>query len=195
VRGGVQSPAGFQLRIELREILPSIWRRFVVPGAIALPGLHRVIQDVMGWENYHLHLFRFGEKEYGVPDPDYSDDPTEMRNERGRRLREFLRNEGDVFGYEYDFGNGWEHDLVLERIVTGVEVTDAVCLEGERSCPPEDVGGPSGYMDYLEALRDPSHPDHREMVEWRGPSFNPERFDLVRINLRLSHLPWSRRRA
>jgi hypothetical protein len=116
------------------EILPPIWRRFLVPGAIALPGLHRVIQEVMGWENDHLHIFRFGEKKYGVPDPDY---PTEMRNEKGRRLREFLRDEGDVFGYEYDFGDGWEHDIVLERIVTGVEVTDAVCLEGGRSCPPE----------------------------------------------------------
>jgi hypothetical protein len=186
-----KAPAGFQLRIELREILPPIWRRFQVPGAIALPGLHRVIQEVMGWENYHLHLFRFGEKEYGVPDPDY---PSEMRNERGRRLREFLRDEGEVFVYKYDFGDSWEHDGVLERIVTGVEVTDALCLEGERSCPPEDVGGPSGYMDYLEALRNPSHPDHGEMVAWRGPSFNPERFDLAMINRRLSHLPWSRQR-
>ena len=76
-----KKPAGFQFRIELREILPPVWRRFLVPGAIALPGLHRVIQEVMGWENYHLHIFRFGEKEYGVPDPDY---PTEMRNEKGR---------------------------------------------------------------------------------------------------------------
>jgi len=142
-------PAGFQLRIALRDISPLIWRRFLVPGAIALPGLHRVIQEVMGWENYHLHLYRFGEKEYGIPDPAY---PTEMRNERGRRLREFLRDEGDVFGYEYDFGDSWEHDLVFERIVTGSEVTGAVCLEGERSCPPEDVGGPTGYMDYLEVL-------------------------------------------
>jgi len=192
VRGSVQAPAGFQLRIELKEILPPIWRRFVVPGAIALPGLHRVIQEVMGWENYHLHIFRFGEKEYGVPDPDY---PTEMRNEKGRCLREFLRDEGVVFGYEYDFGNRWEHGIVVERIVAGAEVTDAVCLEGGRSCPPEDVGGPSGYMGYLEALRDTSHPDHREKVAWRGPSFNPERFDLARINHRLSHLPWSRRRA
>ena len=118
-----------------------------------------------------------------------------MRNERGRCLREFLRDEGVVFGYEYDFGNGWEHDIVLERIVTGVDVADAVCLEGERSCPPEDVGGPSGYMDYLEALRDSSHPDHREMVMWRGPSFKPERFDLASINRRLPQLSRSRRRG
>jgi len=109
VRSRVQSPAGFQLRIALRDISPPIWRRFQIPGVITLPGLHRVIQVVMGWENYHLHLFRFGEKEYGIPDPDF---PTEMRNERGRRLHEFLRDEGEVFGYEYDFGDSWEHELV-----------------------------------------------------------------------------------
>ncbi len=117
-----------------------------------------------------------------------------MRNERGRRLREFLHEDGKVFGYEYDFGHSWEHDIVFEGIVTGVDVADAVCLEGERSCLPEDVGGPSGYIDYLETLRDPSHPDHREMVEWRGSSFNPERFDPARINRRLHQLSWSRRR-
>jgi len=80
VRGGVQAPAGFQLRIELREILPPISRRFLVPGAIALPGLHRVIQEVMGWENYHLHNFRFGEKEYGVPDPGTLVQPRAVRS-------------------------------------------------------------------------------------------------------------------
>jgi len=151
-----------------------------------------VIQEVMGWENCHLHLFRFGKKEYGMPDPEY---PSEMRNERGRRLREFLRNEGETLGYQYDFGDNWEHDVVVERIVTGAEVTDAKVLEGERACPPEDVGGPPGYMEYLEVLKDPSHPDHQQMVEWRGPSFDPERFDLKRINRRLSQLSRSRRRA
>ena len=192
MRGSVEAPMGFQLRIELMEVLPPVWRRFLVPGSITLPGLHRVIQEVMGWENYHLHLFRFGKKEYGIPDPEY---PSEMRNERGRRLREFLRDEGEMFEYQYDFGDNWEHDVVVERIVTGVEVTAARCLEGERSCPPEDVGSPSGYMEYLEALKDPSHPDHQQMVEWRGPSFDPERFDLKRINRRLSVLSRSRRRA
>ncbi|MBE0602189.1 MAG: plasmid pRiA4b ORF-3 family protein [Deltaproteobacteria bacterium] len=179
------APAGFRLRIELKEVLPPVWRRFLVPGSITLPGLHRVIQAVMGWENCHLHLFRFGNKEYGIPDPEF---PSEMRNERGRRLHEFLRNEGETFGYEYDFGDSWEHDLVVERIVTGAEAGDTRCMEGERACPAEDVGGPPGYMDYLEALRDPSHPDHEEMVMWRGTSFDPERFNLERINRRLSQL-------
>jgi hypothetical protein len=192
VRGSVAAPAGFQLRIELREVLPSAWRRFLVPGSITLPGLHRVIQEVMGWENLHLHLFRFGKKEYRTPDPEYL---SEMRNERGRRLREFLRDEGEMFGYQYDFGDNWEHDLVVERIMTGAEVMDAKCLEGERSCPPEDVGGPPGYMEYLEALKDPSHPDHQQMVEWRGPLFDPERFDPATINRRLPQLSRRRRRA
>lgn len=192
MRGSVEVPTGFQLRIELREVLPQVWRRFLVPGSIALSGLHRVIQEVMGWENCHLHLFRFGNKEYGIPDPEF---PSEMRSERGRRLHEFLHNEGETFGYEYDFGDSWEHDIVVERIVTDAEIVDAKCLEGERACPPEDVGGPPGYMEYLEALKDPSHPDHQQMVEWRGPSFDPERFDLKRINRRLSQLSRSRRRT
>jgi hypothetical protein len=126
-------------------------------------------------------------KEYGIPDPEY---PSEMRNERGRHLREFLRDEGEMFGYEYDFGDSWEHDLILERIVTGVEVTDATCIEGERACPPEDVGGPPGYMEYLETKRDPSCPDHQQRVEWMGPAFDPER-----INRRLLQLFRSRRRG
>ena len=189
MKSSVDAPAGFQLRIELREVLPPVWRRFLVPGSITLPGLHRVIQEVMGWENYHLHLFRFGKKEYGIPDPGYT---SEMRNERGRRLREFLRDEGGMFGYQYDFGDNWEHDVVVERNVTCAEVTEAKVLDGERACPPEDVGGPPGYTEYLEALKDPSHPDHQQMVEWRGPSFDPERFDLATINRRL---PRSRRRG
>lgn len=176
-------PSGLQLRIELRDILPAVWRRFLVPGSIALPALHRVIQEVMGWENCHLHLFRFGGKEYGIPDPEF---PSEMRNQRGRRLREFFREEGTVFGYRYDFGDGWEHDIVVERILHGASDTELVCLEGARACPPEDVGGPSGYMDYLEALRSPSLPQHEEMAMWRGSSFDPERFDLERVNRRLS---------
>ncbi len=93
------------------------------------------------------------------------------------------------------FGDNWEHDVVVERILADAEVTDARCLEGERACPPGDVGGPPGYMDYLVAIRDPSHPEHDEMVEWRGPSFDPERFDLPGINRRLSRLPRSRRGA
>ena len=151
-----------------------------------------MIQEVMGWENCHLHLFRFGKKEYGIPDPEY---PSEMRNERGRRLREFLRDEGEVFGYVYDFGDNWEHDVVVERIVTDAEVTDARCVEGERACPPEDVGGPPGYMEYLEAMQDPSHPDYPQMVEWRGRSFDPERFDPAGINRRLSLFSRRSRRA
>jgi hypothetical protein len=192
VRGSDQTPAGFQLRIELKEVLPLVWRRFLVPGSISLPTLHRVIQEVMGWENCHLHVFRFGEKRFGDPDPEF---PSDMRNQRGRRLREFIREEGAVFGYQYDFGDDWEHVVVIERIVIGTEVKEAVCLAGERACPPEDAGGPPGYMEYLEALQDPSHPEHEQMVEWRGPSFDPERFDLAKINRRLSMVSRKRRRA
>ena len=117
-----------------------------------------------------------------------------MRNQRGRRLQEFIPEEGAVFEYEYDFGDGWEHDIVVERILYGANEAEPVCLEGARSCPPEDVGGPHGYKDYLEALHDPSHPEHGEMVMW-SILFDPERFDLAKINRRLSLLPRRRGRA
>jgi Plasmid pRiA4b ORF-3-like protein len=167
VRGSVEAPVGFQLRIELREVLPPVWRRFLVPGSITLPASSR---DPGG---------------HGVGELPPPPLPVRREGVRDSRSRVPL---GDA-------KNNWEHDVVVERIVTGAEVTDARCLEGERACPPEDGGGPPGYMEYLEALQNPSHPDHQQMVDWRGPSFDPERFDLKRINRRLSLLSRSRRRA
>jgi len=128
----------------MREVLPPVWRRFLVPGSVTLPGLHRVIQEVMGWENYHLHLFRFGEKVYGVS---RSRVPLGDAERTGSACANFSAKRGDV-RVPVRLGDNWEHDVVVVRIVTGVEVTDARCLEGGRACPPEDVGGPPGYMDY-----------------------------------------------
>jgi hypothetical protein len=183
-------PGGYRLRITIREVKPPVGRLIVVRGDITLTGFHRVIQAVMGWADYHLYLFRFGEREYGLPDDEF---PSETRYERGRKLREFLLEERQSFVYEYDFGDDWKHDVLLEKIHPGPDVPYAECLDGARSCPPEDVGGPWGYEKFLKAFRDPSHSDHEQMARWAGRSFDPERFDLPSINFRLGLMARRRR--
>ncbi len=133
----------------------------------------------MGWTDTHLHAFRAPSGVYGVPDPDF---PGDITNERGVRLDK-VAGEGDVLIYEYDFGDGWEHEIHVEA----VEPADSAiryprCTGGERACPPEDCGGPPGYADLVAILNDPSHEEHAAMREWAGPDFEPERFDLEEIN-------------
>jgi len=172
-----------QFRVALKEIAPEIWRRVQVPAAYTFWDLHVAIQDAMGWMDCHLHVFRFAKPrsrkatEIGIPDPDG------LPGERCLPgwevpLQKFFSTPGDSCDYEYDFGDGWEHSLVLEAIqLPEGDSAYPRCIAGERSCPPEDVGGPHGYQDFLEALLDPRHPEHREMVTWSGGDFDTERFD------------------
>ncbi len=172
----------YQLKVTLREIHPPIWRRIQVWQDTPLARLHRILQIVMGWEDYHLHEFHIGRRVYGVPDPD---DERTMIDERRQQLREVVPQVGTSFEYVYDFGDDWRHELLLEAIVLPEpEQRYPCCLAGERQTPPEDVGGPSGFAAYLEALTDPNHEEHESMLEWRGP-FDAESFAPAAVNRRL----------
>lgn len=170
------------LRVSLRDLSPAIWRRIRVPSTITLPRLHYAIQIAMGWKDYHLHEFEFAGTRYGVPDEDGLMEG--LKDERGVRLGELLREPRlDRFTYAYDYGDDWMHDVAVEAIGLNAEgVRGVTCLGGANACPPEDVGGTSGYLEFLEALRDPMHEEHRQMIEWAGGDFDPASFDVDLAN-------------
>jgi hypothetical protein len=177
-------PNTFTLRIALLEHQPEIWRRLLVPGSVRLDKLHLIFQVAMGWTNSHLHQFRIGHALYGMH---YDDWPDEELHEVKFRFSDVQQN--DPFRYEYDFGDSWEHEVVVERAHTVRTVLQfPVCLEGANACPPEDCGGTGGYADLLEALADPSHPEHRQYRQWAGRNFDPAAFDLAAINAALQRL-------
>lgn len=170
----------YQLKITLQGSKPPIWRRIQVANNTTLEELHMIIQVVMGWSNYHLHQFVIGDVYYGVPESDYDFD---MKNEVRVKLSSVVNRENDSFIYEYDFGDSWVHQIVVEKILSPeAEVHYPVCVTGKRACPPEDCGGIWGYDDFLEAIQDPNHPEHEDMLEWIGGEFDPEAFDLDVIN-------------
>lgn len=170
----------FELRVTLRGVDPSIWRRLRVPAEIRLPALHRVLQRAMGWQSSHLHEFVVGGVSFGEPAEEDNYGPID---ERRIRLSQLIRRPGDRITYVYDFGDGWEHDLLLERAVHDpVAAAATVCLAGARACPPEDCGGIGGYADFLAAIADPGHERHDEYRQWIGGDFDAEHFDLGAVN-------------
>jgi hypothetical protein len=175
-------PPVYQLKITLDGIKPLIWRRILVSGDVKLYKLHKILQAVMGWENYHLHLFTVDDVIYAYPSPD-DPWPMETKNERRARLSDVVPDEKTKFDYEYDLGDSWHHIVLVEKILYSEEGLERpVCLEGKRCAPPEDCGGKSGYRTFLKAISDPNHPDHEWLLEWAGGEFDPERFDLEKVN-------------
>jgi hypothetical protein len=191
-----------QYKISLRDISPLIWRRIQVPEGYTFWDLHVAIQDSMGWLDCHLHAFRFPETdgkrriEIGIPDED-SNHPI---------LRGWEIAVGDYFIrpgvhalYEYDFGDGWEHDIVLEGVLLGEpKLKYPRCIAGEHACPPEDCGGAPGYQHLLKVLRQPDHPEHADSVGWlKGHAknyypFDPERFDMHAIRFADPKKRWAK---
>lgn len=168
----------YQLKVTLEEIEPPVWRQLEVSGDITLSKLHSVIQLAMGWLDYHLHEFRMGDVTYGEPDPEFDDD-REVKDDRRARLSRSVSGVGEEFIYLYDFGDGWTHRVVVEDIrPREPRIRYPRVLAGARACSPEDVGGPDGYVDFLEAIVDPKHPEHDAMLEWVGGEFDPEAFDV-----------------
>ncbi|MDP9312438.1 MAG: plasmid pRiA4b ORF-3 family protein [Chloroflexota bacterium] len=179
-------PAIYQLKVTLHDSKPPIWRRVQVPSDITLSKLHDILQIVMGWTDSHLHQFIVGQTYYGIPDPMWGRD---VKNERRTKLHQVAPEEKAKFTYEYDFGDDWLHDIVVEKILPAVEGTHyPLCIKGKRACPPEDCGGVWGYDSFLEAIRNPNHPEHDDMLEWAGGDFDPEAFDMEDVNRQLTRL-------
>lgn len=168
------------LHIELNDIEPTIWRRFLVPETITLGKLHRVIQAVMGWTDSHLHEFDIAGEKYGTPSSDDWGAP--VNSETRKTLVNALQGK-KRFGYLYDFGDSWEHRITVEKRLPMISAPqEHYCIEGENACPPEDVGGALGYQDFLDAMANPAHPDHDDRVEWYGGVFEASVYDCKPVN-------------
>ncbi len=170
----------YQLKITLKGSKPPIWRRLLVRSDTPLPVVSDVLLAAMGWLNYHLHQFVVGGEQIGVPD---EDDWAQVTDEATLRLDQIAPDAGSRFTFEYDFGDGWEHLVLVEKVLP-LEPGEMYprCVAGRRACPPEDVGGIWGYAGFLEAIGDPAHPEHGEYLEWVGGSFDAEAFDLEAAN-------------
>lgn len=167
----------YEVRVTLCGIAPAIWRRFLVRGDITLYRLHGVLQAVMGWSDSHLYDFVIGATRYGPAKGDYGRD---AKDDGKTRLDMVADAPGRSFTYTYDFGDGWEHDIVVEKILPPEgEPRLPVCLAGERACPPEDSGGPPGYEEFLKTMK------ARWPKRGKAPTFDPEAFDVRAINSRL----------
>ncbi len=182
----------YQLKVVLSHIKPPIWRRLVVDSRIPLDVLHDAIQLSMGWEDYHMHQFtdRQGVVYAELPEDEFIAMPgPPVLDEAEILLNEVLNEEKDWLNYEYDFGDGWMHKVILEKVLPHEKNQfPVVCIKGRRACPPEDCGGAWGYQNLLEQLENPGSEEYDELLEWLGEDFNPEKFDLPAINLLLQDI-------
>ena len=186
----------YHLHVTLEGVEPRIWRRLQVPGNASLGWLHGVIQVAMGWTNSHLHRFNVGTRQYSDLSFDldeYEESPRTL-DENAVTLLDIAPRARTAFTYSYDFGDSWGHRITVEKILDPDPSAArlAQCLDGKRSCPPEDCGGVWGYADLLKVIRNPKHEEYESMMEWLGGSFDPEVFDRVRTNKHLKRLKWPR---
>jgi hypothetical protein len=195
VRAGRKNVAlTYQIQILLNGSQPSIWRRLLVPGAANLGWVHAVLQVAMGWTNSHLHQFICGETIYAdecVRCEQFEGDPP-ILDERKFTLAKLLTDTGQGLIYDYDFGDSWEHLIIVEKVFSAPASTSpaAVCLAGSHACPPEDCGGIGGYAELLKALKNKKHPEHKSMKEWLGRPFEPGLLDVAKTNHWLRKLKW-----
>ena len=174
----------YQIQIALKGFKPKIWRRILIPSDLLLSDFHMIIQTTMGWTNSHLHQFIKNRTFYTVRmhDDDLWD---EMDNVDYKKMKisDLLEKEKEKIIYDYDFGDSWEHDIILEKILPiDDKIKYPICLTGKMNCPPEDCGGVWGYADMLEILKQPDHEEYESYMEWLGDDFDPEYFDKDEIN-------------
>jgi len=188
----------YLLKIRLLEIEPEIWRRFVVPADITLDRLHDVIQIVMGWTDSHLHEFTIGKKRY----TEYPKSKEDGLEDGKYHLVNLIKQKGRTFTYLYDFGDKWEHEVLLEDShYFNPELQHPIeCLDGARACPPEDVGGVEEFFEFCRVLKDPTDEEHEHYRQWssRYPFYSDyemERFEIDKVNWQLMwYIRWSRER-
>jgi hypothetical protein len=176
-----------QLKISLKNSTPPIWRRVLVKSSISFYELHYTIQIAMGWGNYHLFEFKIGDYRIGITDEDF-DDPesgtSKIIDSKEITLDEVIsKGEFKNFSYEYDFGDGWIHSIVVEKTMPlDPDKFYPVCIKGKLNCPPEDCGGLYGYYNFLEIISNKKHPEYRNMVKWMGGRFDPIEFEVEDVN-------------
>ena len=176
-----------QLKITLLGIDPKIYRIIQVPVTITLRNLHKVLQRVLEWQNYHLYQFGKAGQSFGPKSRDF--DMPEVQNDKSVPLAALLPKPRHKLYYEYDFGDGWLHEILLQKILAAAEgVRYPVCIQGKHAGPPEDSGGPPGYCNLLEALDDPAHEGHEEAKDWLGEDYDAYAFDLEGVNRRLRRI-------
>ena len=171
-----------RIRFELQDLEPKIWRRVDVPLSSTLAALHDIVQVSFHWQDYHLYEFVAGERVYGVPSDEDEFYDRKVYKAAAIRLKTLVERGVDRFLYVYDFGDDWRHDVIVEEVRDGGEDTEyPAFVDGARRCPPEDVGGTDGFMEFLEAVLDASHEEHDRMIEWYGGPFDPEDIDEQRV--------------
>jgi hypothetical protein len=180
----------FQVQVVLNNSKPKIWRRLLVPSDLFLSDFHYVIQTAMGWTNSHLHQF-IKDRTFYAKKMAGDDLWDEMDNVdyKGIRISDMLKKEKDKILYEYDFGDGWVHTVILEKILPADKNTDyPVCIAGKMSCPPEDCGGVWGFAEMMEIVKDRAHEEYESCLEWLGEDFDPKRFDMDQVNKMLKRM-------
>ena len=176
----------YQFKVSLKGIHPPIWRRIQVPEDYDFYELHVAIQDAMGWYDSHLHQYKIMNPKTGEPEiidmPDDEYDDIEIIDEKITKIAKYFKTIKKA-NYEYDFGDAWEHEIVLEKVILAIDgETYPKCVAGKRACPPEDCGGVWGYEELLDIMKDPKHPEYKRYKRWLGKKFEPEKFDAAEVS-------------
>lgn len=175
-------PTVHVLRLSLRYVKPEVWRRIVVKSDMPVPKFAKMLEQAMGWAGYHLHMIDVGGLLFGIPD----DGDDYIINEKAVTVKHLLPREQTSLRWNYDFGDGWEHDVVVEAIEPlNAKAKYPIVLDGARACPPEDVGGPPGYDELLRVLSNPKNKEYASMREWAPEGFDPAAFDVAAAIRRL----------
>jgi hypothetical protein len=183
-------PDVYQLKIVLLDTDPVVWRRLQVPGSFSLAKLHDALQLSMGWTDAHMHQFIIGKDFYGKPSEEVDWGGPKVFDERKTRLCDLKAKIRKNFIYEYDFGDSWQHEIKVEKVIAAKEtiLKHPILLAGERACPPEDVGGIPGYEEFLVAVKNPEDEENAELLEWYGEKYDPDHVAMEAINKLLKKL-------